>query len=90
MAVPSETHKNTLIHDEGRASDVKPQITNSKVKYPRYRPTWPRAVQEVKAPRFLDTQHRPPLPPGISWYSFLEAESNPGIWTCQMLRKNPQ
>ena len=22
--------------------------------------------------------HRPPLPPGISWYSFLEAESAPG------------
>ena len=22
--------------------------------------------------------HRPPLPPGISWYSFLEAESTPG------------
>ena len=21
--------------------------------------------------------HRPPLPPGISWYSFLEAESTP-------------
>ena len=28
--------------------------------------------------------HRPPLPPGISWYSFLEAEST---WTCTMLRK---
>jgi hypothetical protein len=26
-------------------------------KYPRYRPTWPRGVQEVKAPRFLDTRH---------------------------------
>ena len=25
--------------------------------YPRYRPTWPRGVQEVKAPRFLDTRH---------------------------------
>jgi len=22
--------------------------------------------------------HRPSLPPGISWYSFLEAESTPG------------
>ena len=22
---------------------------------PRYRPTWPRGVQEVRAPRFLDT-----------------------------------
>ena len=22
--------------------------------------------------------HRPPLPPGLSWYSFLEAESTPG------------
>ena len=25
-------------------------------KYPRYRPTWPRGVQEVKSPRFLDTR----------------------------------
>ena len=28
--------------------------------------------------------HRPPLPSGISWYSFLEAESTPVTW---MLRK---
>ena len=28
-----------------------------KVKYPRYRPTWPTRVQEVKAPRFLDIRH---------------------------------
>ena len=28
-----------------------------KLKYPRYRPTWPRGFQEVKAPRFLDTRH---------------------------------
>ena len=35
--------------------------------------------------------HRPPLPPGISWYSFLEVESTPGTWTCRTLRKkNPQ
>ena len=27
------------------------------LKYPRYRPTWPRRVQEVKAPRFLNTLH---------------------------------
>ena len=26
-------------------------------KYSRYRPTWPRGDQEVKAPRFLDTRH---------------------------------
>ena len=43
----------------------------------------------VKAPKFLDTRHiqvvrLSPLrtgrlyPPGISWYSFLEAESTPG------------
>jgi hypothetical protein len=30
---------------------------------------------------------RLPLSPGISWYSFLEAESNLGTWTCWMLRK---
>ena len=52
-----------------------------RVKCPRYRPTWPRGVQKVKAPRFHDTRHtthRPPLPPGIFWYPFLEAESTPG------------
>ena len=32
-------------------------ITIRKVKYARYRPTWPRGVQEAKAPRFLDTRH---------------------------------
>ena len=62
-----------------------------KENYTPYRPTWPRGVQQVKAPRFLDTRHmkvvRPPLLPGISWYSFLEAESTPGTWTCRMLRK---
>jgi hypothetical protein len=24
--------------------------------------------------------HRPSLPPGVSWYSFLEAESTQGTW----------
>jgi hypothetical protein len=28
--------------------------------------------------RVVTLTHRPPLPPGISWYSFLEAESTPG------------
>jgi hypothetical protein len=28
-----------------------------KVKYPRYRPTWPRGIQEVNSPRFIDTRH---------------------------------
>ena len=45
--------------------------------------------QEVKAPDRLDIRHyeggkgvtlthRLSLPPGVSWYSFLEAESTPG------------
>ena len=61
-----------------------------KVKYPRYRPTWPRAVQEVKAPRFrhsaheggkiVTPTHRPPLPPVISSYSFLEAHGLVGCF----------
>jgi hypothetical protein len=40
----------------------------------------PTGFQEVKTPRFLDNglTHRPPLPPGLTWYSFLEAESTPG------------
>ena len=28
--------------------------------------------------------HRPPLPPGISWYSFREAESTPGTRKYQL------
>ena len=73
-------------------------IVKVKVKYPRYRSTWPRGVQQVKAPQIsrhsahesgkvVTPTHRPPLPPGIFWYSFLEAESTPGTWTCRMLRK---
>jgi hypothetical protein len=27
--------------------------------------------------------------PGITWYSFLEAESTPGTWISQMSRKKP-
>ena len=71
-----------------------------KVRYPRYRATWPRGVQEVKAPQIswhsaneggkvVIPTHRPPLPPGISWYSFLDAESNPGTWTYRMHRMSP-
>ena len=69
-----------------------------KVKYPCHRPTWPKGVQEVKAPRFHDTRHTkvvrssplrtgclyPQEYPGIH---FLEAESTPGTWTCRMLQK---
>ena len=28
--------------------------------------------------KVITLMHRPPLPPGIPWYSFLEAESTPG------------
>jgi hypothetical protein len=34
--------------------------------------------------------HRPPSPPGISWYSFLEAELTPGHGSVGSLGKNPQ
>ena len=72
--------------------------TNIKIKYPRYRPTWPRGVQECKAPKFLDTRHMKvvrssPLRTGRLYpreypgTHFLEAESTPGTWTCLMLRK---
>ena len=55
-----------------------------KVKYPCYRPTWPRGAQEVKAPRFLDTRYMKvvrssPLRTGRLY--------PPGTWTCRMLRK---
>jgi hypothetical protein len=60
-----------------------------KVKLSRDTPRWPKGFREVKAPDFLDfrhykggkivtLRHRPSLPPGVSWYSFLEAESSPG------------
>jgi hypothetical protein len=41
------------------------------------RPTW---FQKIKAPKFLEISlmHWSPLPQGLSWYSFLEAESTPG------------
>ena len=60
------------------------------IKCPRYRPTCPRGVQQVKAPqisrhsaheggKFVTPTHRPPLPPGISF--------SIGTWTCRMLRE---
>jgi hypothetical protein len=27
------------------------------IKYPRYRPRWPRGLEDFKAPRFIDTRH---------------------------------
>ena len=47
-------YKNLPTH---QGSPQKPQSIMSKVKYPRFRPTCPRGVQGVKAPRFLDTRH---------------------------------
>ena len=60
--------------------------------YPRYKPKWPRGVRgsEIswhsahESGKVVTPTHRPPLPPRISWYSFLEAESTPDTW---MLRK---
>ena len=33
---------------------------------------------EREGGKVVTLTHRPPLPPGISWYSILEAESTPG------------
>ena len=60
-----------------------------KVKFSRYRPEQALGDPEVKTPNFLDFRHyeggkvvtpthRPPLPPRVSWCSFLEAESTQG------------
>jgi hypothetical protein len=60
-----------------------------KVKVSRDRPRWPKGFRYVKALDFLDFRHyeggnvvtlthRPSLLPGVSWYSFFEAESTPG------------
>jgi hypothetical protein len=54
----------------------------------RDKPRWPKGFRQVKAPDFLDFRHyeggkvvtlthRPSLPPGVCWYSFLEAELTP-------------
>ena len=37
--------------------------------------------------KFVTPTHRRPLPPGISWYSFLETESTPDTRTCRILQK---
>ena len=74
------------------------QTGKKRVKYPRYRPTWPRGVQEVKAPRFHDPRHKKMVrssslrtgrlyPQEYPGTHFLEAGSTPGTWTCRMLRK---
>jgi hypothetical protein len=60
-----------------------------KVKFSRYRLEQALGDPEVKASDFLDfghyegdkvitLTHRPSLPSGVFWYSFLEAESTPG------------
>ena len=54
------THLNGANHhclNKFQASSLPTNIAKVKVKYPRYRPTCPRGVQEVRAPRFLDTRH---------------------------------
>jgi hypothetical protein len=58
------------------------------LKFSRYRPEQVVGDPEVKAPDFLDFRHNsggeivtltpwPSLLPGVSWYSFLDAESTP-------------
>ena len=37
-------------------TDMTYQVGKGKGKVSRYRPTWPRRFQDVKAPRFLDTR----------------------------------
>jgi hypothetical protein len=67
-------------------------------KVSRDRPRWSMNFRYVKAPDFLDIRHcevrnvvtlphRPSLPPGVSWYSFLEAKLIPGYMVSSQLRK---
>jgi hypothetical protein len=35
-------------------------------------------VRYYQGGKVVSLKHRPSLPPGVSWYSFLEAESTPG------------
>jgi hypothetical protein len=35
-------------------------------------------IRHYECGKVVTLTHRPPLPPGVSWYSFLEAESTPG------------
>jgi hypothetical protein len=40
--------------------------------------------------KVVSLTHRPPLPPGLTWYSFLEAESTPGhMELSDATEKNP-
>jgi hypothetical protein len=61
--------------------------------------TGPQGSRRLRPPDFLTSAHeggkivslthRPPLPPGLTWYSFFfEAESAP--WHCQMPWKKPR
>jgi hypothetical protein len=34
--------------------------------------------RQYKGGKVVTLTHRPPSPPGVSWYSFLQAESTPG------------
>jgi hypothetical protein len=58
-----------------------------KVKAPRYRPEQAlggsgrlrlRIFMTFEGGKVVTPTHRPSLPPRVSWYSFLEAESTPG------------
>jgi len=54
--------------------------------------TGPQGSRRLRPPNFLtigtwSLTHRPPLPPGLSWYLLLEAELTPGTWNCQMSRE---
>ena len=59
-----------------------------KVKYPRYGPTWPRGVQEVRAPRFLDTRHMKVVSLSPLGTGHLYPQEYHFFWTCRMLRKS--
>ena len=54
---------------------------------PRGEGSWISRHSAHEGGKVITLTHRLPLPPGISWYSFLEAESTPGTWTCRMPRK---
>jgi hypothetical protein len=47
-------------------------------------------IQHYEGGKVITLTHRPPSPPGISWYAFLEAESTPGhMELSNLLEKSP-
>ena len=62
--------QNIVLYSDSKI-DLRQHSPGEQVRY-IHRKTW------AHGGKVVTLTHRPSLPPGISWYSFLEAESTPG------------